>query len=368
MAASGCMCEIDGRAAKTAKTHFATTALTPIMPSGFMERVRVGQLIAKPWPIVGGVLLVAAFGWAGWQALQQPREPLYDGHPLSYWLYQVARSNSIPYPKGLSSDSNATPLLIGALAREDTLLGKSYLSLWPRIPPFIQRRLQRPVPAAEVRRCAALMLGRLGVPARAAVPTLVQRMSDGDAGVRRTVVWALGLVGEGDQTVVPALAAALKDNDMEVRFIAVQSLHTLGQKGDRTVVAPLVAAMSDSDPWVRRQAVMFLAQLWQGEKAFVTVLVAALKDKDPTVQDAAVFSLGKLGRNDEAATAALKGALSDAAQDGSGARVGVLYTALHELDPLAAEAIIRAANEAKVRRRQLDSDAAAKAGVKMPPP
>ena len=246
--------------------------------------------------LVLGVFVVAAFGWAIWLALRQPREPLFDGHPVSYWLsqvarsnsipypnelssgsnathlvigalarsywlYQVANSNSIPYPKGLSSGSNATPLLIGALAREDTLLGKAYLSVWPRIPPFIQGRLQRPVFATEVRRCAALMLGRLGVPARAAVPTLIQRMSDGDAGVRRAVVWALGLVGTGDQTVVPALWAALKDNDKEVRLLAVQSLYTLGQRGDTTVLAPLLAASSDSDPGVKTEALLSKAAL-----------------------------------------------------------------------------------------------------------
>jgi HEAT repeat protein len=118
---------------------------------------------------------------------------------------------------------------------------------------------------------------------------------------------------------------------------------------------------------VRRQAVMFLAQLWQGEKAFVTALVAALKDNDPTVQDAAAFSLGKFGRNDEAATAALKAALSDAALDRGRARVASLYTALHELEPLAAEAIMRAADELRVRRA-LDSGAASKVGVNPPQP
>jgi hypothetical protein len=40
----------------------------------------------RPYLFLGG-LLVAVLGWAAWQALR-PRqaEPVYEGHPLSYWL------------------------------------------------------------------------------------------------------------------------------------------------------------------------------------------------------------------------------------------------------------------------------------------
>ena len=40
--------------------------------------------------VVGGVLLVAAVGWAGWLALRPgPPEPVYDGERLSDWLVET---------------------------------------------------------------------------------------------------------------------------------------------------------------------------------------------------------------------------------------------------------------------------------------
>jgi hypothetical protein len=42
--------------------------------------------------LVCGVMLVAAAGWAAWQALQRPDEPVYQGKRLSIWLEILSRS------------------------------------------------------------------------------------------------------------------------------------------------------------------------------------------------------------------------------------------------------------------------------------
>ncbi len=49
------------------------------MISGSTKHVRSGELIAKRWPVVGGMLLIVALGWAGWQVPRPlPPEPVYE--------------------------------------------------------------------------------------------------------------------------------------------------------------------------------------------------------------------------------------------------------------------------------------------------
>ena len=332
--------------------------------------------------LVGGVLLVAALGWATWQAMRSlPREPVYDGKPLSYWLsplqvgpgrqtvgivYKVGHSQRFvgPFrnaPLSILSDSNAVPFLIKALKRDTWFRAANYWRwLWPKLPHAIQRHLSPPADNREVRWRAAHLLKAMGSIARPSVPALIRAMKeDQDSAVRVQAASALSTLGEGDRAVVSALAAGLKDSDGDVRLRVLQALSELGHKGDRTVIKPLVAALSDSYPLVRQHAVILLASLSQGEPAVVTALVGALKDNDPTVQGTAAEFLGALGRKDEAAATALKAALIEAA-DGGGARVQVLLHGAREyLDGPFVLEVMLIADEAEVRR-QSGPDAAAK--------
>jgi hypothetical protein len=57
-----------------------------------MEVVKAGEVIAKRWPVVGGVLLVAAAGGALWLAsLNHEPEPVYNGMRISYWLTNITQ-------------------------------------------------------------------------------------------------------------------------------------------------------------------------------------------------------------------------------------------------------------------------------------
>jgi HEAT repeat protein len=76
-----------------------------------------------------------------------------------------------------------------------------------------------------VRRSAARSLGQIGN--RAAVPTLIQVLSDEHAGddVRREAALALGLLG--DPAAAEALRAVLTARDPYLSRIAYQALHKL---------------------------------------------------------------------------------------------------------------------------------------------
>ena len=221
---------------------------------GSIKHVRIGGLIAKRWPVVCGVLLVAALGWATWQALRQSPEPVYEGKPIGYWLAPpVGGDGVILPPKGMATDSNAIPFLVEALNRQSTPFEKAYAIVWPRLSVSLRRRLGQPANRPYGREVAAIMLGGMGTLAQPVIPALVRALNDRHWGVRRAAAEALGELGREDETVVTALRAALSDNSEEVRFSAAVSLAQLGDK-DRTTINALVAALSAESGWVRFRA------------------------------------------------------------------------------------------------------------------
>ena len=195
--------------------------LTAISACGFNEVVRAGKLIAKRWPVVCGVLLVAAVGGLLWWSPWVPREPVYEGKPLSHHLTSFEMW-TVPPPDELAIDSNAVPFLIKALKR-DTWSGAAYYrkQLWPRLPVALKRHLPPPTDHADIRCPAAMAL---------------------DAG--------------HDRRAVPAFVKALQEDDSSaVRGMAASYLGYLAVKEDRAVIAALAAAANDHrDGSVQSQA------------------------------------------------------------------------------------------------------------------
>ena len=173
--------------------------------------------------LVGGVLLVAALGWASWQAVRPlPSEPVYERYPLSYWL-----TNNLPRPKGLIGDSNAVPFLVNAL-KKDSRVGAVYHRkwLWLKLPPAIRKHLPTaPADNPRIRVEAAFLLGAMGPVAKPAIPSLIRAFKEDDNQVVRSyAATALGNLGIGYSNVTAALTEALKDKDAGVRRAATNSL------------------------------------------------------------------------------------------------------------------------------------------------
>ena len=184
--------------------------------------------------VVVGLLLVAAVGWAGWQAVRRGApEPVYQGKPLSYWLTNYASP-----PRSLMSDSNAVPFLIRALRRDSWIGAAVYRKqVWPNLPPSMRRHLPAPADNAQVRYDAVVWLqmiehsgaesepGAERPTAKPALPHLIRALKEDDnVSVRFQVAGALGDIGKGDSIVVPALTVALKDEDGRVRRKAASIL------------------------------------------------------------------------------------------------------------------------------------------------
>jgi hypothetical protein len=195
--------------------------------------------------LVLGMLLVAALGWAVWQALGQAPEPVYEGMPLSYWLTHVSSSawssrgspvgttwldarhrGDILPPWSLLKDSNAVPFLAKSLKR-DTCIGAAVYRrvVWPKIPAAIRKHLPSPADNPSLRKGAADCLAVIGLAAKPAVPALVRALQeDEDPYVRFRAANLLGLIGEGNQATVTALTVALGDEYAYAREMATNAL------------------------------------------------------------------------------------------------------------------------------------------------
>ena len=93
-------------------------------------------------------------------------------------------------------------------------------------------------PIANIRRRAALTLGRIGL--SDAVAPLEDRLGDPEPEVRQMAAFALGLIG--DSVASQSLRGSLKDSSVKVRGRAAQALGRLGDttsaeaKGDKSKV------------------------------------------------------------------------------------------------------------------------------------
>ena len=145
-------------------------------------------------------------------------------------------------------------------------------------------------PSPDVRRTAALSLGKIGH--SAATTALVEALSDSDSSVREYSAWALGQIGEEvNDTEAVRLAGALSDEHPSVKQAAALALGKIGPRPP--VIAILTQALAVGERSSRRAVVEAFTQL-EAKGAF-PALRKALTDPDPAVRQGAVAALGELG-------------------------------------------------------------------------
>ncbi|RMH08384.1 MAG: HEAT repeat domain-containing protein [Nitrospirae bacterium] len=146
-------------------------------------------------------------------------------------------------------------------------------------------------PDPEVRRTAALSLGKIGH--SAAAPALVQALrEDPDPVVREYSAWALGEIGDTlNHNAKIHLVQALGDESIAVKQAAATALGKLESSQEVMNLLSEVLIIGGRDS--RRAAVKALMDL--DGKAVYPALVQALSDSDPQVRQGAVAALGELG-------------------------------------------------------------------------
>lgn len=189
-----------------------------------------------------------------------PREPLYKGKPLTYWLQgylpnsEHANSQSEADEAILKLGTNAIPTLLRLLhakdsnikikvidiAKKQRLFKIHFVPAWEwnlvamrgferlgasasnSVPNLVALFKENISEASQS--CAARSLGALGPAAREAIPFLIEASGDVNRNVRHGAVLALAKIHAEPEVVVPILLARLSDPAEEVRLSAVEGL------------------------------------------------------------------------------------------------------------------------------------------------
>lgn len=121
----------------------------------------------------------------------------------------------------------------------------------------------------------------LGVAGAAAVPSMIDALSESDWWMRAAAADVLGDIGEPAAEAVPALATALEDGSEWVRRNATEALGTLRAK---PAVVALGAALSDDSARVRHNAALSLLKIGASGEDIRPNLTTALEDENRYVR------------------------------------------------------------------------------------
>jgi HEAT repeat protein len=188
-----------------------------------------------------------------------------------------------------------------------------------------------------VRQTAAAALGRIGPPAKTAVPALLDSykasvkldLATDQGGARRAVIEAMARIDPDPKTYLPLLQDALKkDRDPGVLVAAVTAAGRLGTSAKpavpllREVQQLSLAVQPAGDASGVRKAVLdALGKIDPDPKVLVPVLIdVLLKDRDPELRLTAMATLARIGPPAKAALPVLTeiqkaGKLATAEQD-----------------------------------------------------
>jgi HEAT repeat protein len=179
------------------------------------------------------------------------------------------------------------------------------------------RALVRPLAAhldgahGDTPRLAALVLGRIGPHAAAAVPGLVAALSDTRSPAEReAAARTLARIGGASAPAVPALIGALGDGTGPVALAALLALGAVGPPA-RAAVTQLALALSRGPESHRTAAAQALAAIGPAAAPAVRELAEALGASEPPVREAAARALGRIGHAARVALPGLVALFSD---------------------------------------------------------
>ena len=182
-------------------------------------------------------MAAAVLGGAGW-LIFRPREPLYAGKPLHFWM-ETLDSVSPGFPPPPVWDelgTNEFPVLIKALEIRDSrwrnIYPRLFRRLWSVTPRWVLKRLPRPLDTENIAINALMRLYPSGDEYTTnaailypAIPTLVHLLeTDKSFPIRMMAASELGFVGVKDNNTMVALKEASNDKSVGVRNSAANAL------------------------------------------------------------------------------------------------------------------------------------------------
>jgi hypothetical protein len=269
------------------------------------------------------VILVMLVGVSAWQVLcLREREPVYQGKRLRVWLGEYdgwtprgaieARNAAEAAIRQIGT--NALPTLLSMLRKEDSPLVSLLIPVWDR----------------HVARIPCL-------PVWVAYPTWYHHA----AVLNRQASMGFEILRANAHSAVPALIKIYDQNiSPSSRFYVSRALMVIGPDATRKAIPSFVSGTASPNARVRESAVMALAQVHDEPSMVVPALVKALSDTNAHVRSVAALGLEGIGRSGGARQA-----------------VRALELLLDDPDGQVRHAAVEAL-------KQIDPEAAAKAGVK----
>ncbi|EEF57785.1 HEAT repeat domain-containing protein [Pedosphaera parvula] len=254
--------------------------------------------MGKPWKL-SIVALAGLFVCAiAWKVLT-PREPIYEGKPLSSWLQVYdpinANYNSPEWLKANAAvrhaGTNAIPTLLRMLRATDSrwklkLYGlvqrqsfikitytpassshhqatEAFYCLGARadsaVSPLVEIYNSEISPSSQS--ATAYALGAIGPTAKDAVPSLLRGATNTNRNVRSCAMMALGQIHADPFLVMPVLLKGRRDPATDVKNAATWAILSYESEAMRAVSA-LFESLQDSDEKVRRQATNALKEIY----------------------------------------------------------------------------------------------------------
>jgi hypothetical protein len=236
-----------------------------------------GNVKAHSWKIAGvlGLGLVALVLTSIWH---QPREPVSQGKPLSYWVQHRSRSVSDQIAQAALRQigGEAVPFLIGKLRRGEPTYQRLYLALVRSLPDRLREFLPEPPwlwPGEIFNALTAL--------GPSAIPAMCEAAADPNPLVQSTLTSAIRVnASRANVTVVSAMVGFLSHTNAQVRSAAATVLGQMREQASlrtESVIAGLSKQLSDSDSLARQEAAYALWRI-NGDTNTISVLLDELKN------------------------------------------------------------------------------------------
>ncbi len=205
--------------------------------------------------LLAALVLAGLFGVVAVIYLTRPREPVYDGKPVSYWvrgLASIQMTHSEASNKAFQHiGTNGLPVLIKMLRTKD-----SKVKLWLRNLYHKQSLVHHHFTLAEEDRISAVLgFSELGSLAKPAVPALLDLLADEE--ISEDAARALAAIGS---EAVELLISALTNRNQKIRLGAIAALGGVGSNA-RQAVPALSGCLRDEQSTVRLAAVEALKKI-----------------------------------------------------------------------------------------------------------
>lgn len=263
------------------------------------------------------VLVFVAF--SSGSTLGAEPEPSYDGKSLTEWIQQLNDSKDENRRRAAAAIGSlatvsrvAVPALLHAVQEnEEGRVNEAAIEALVRIGPDAVPSLLQTLWGDDLhqRRVAIFVLARLGSKARAAIPSLIRTLNDGDPGIRSGAVRALA--GIRARSSIPTLIEMLRgEKNVETQFLVLKALLELDVES-QTIVPVLVKWLEEGEEVQRLLAARGLGDLGVEGAGAVPALTRAMQEKSAAVRIAVVQTLGRIGRDAKNAIPALTTALQE---------------------------------------------------------